>query len=369
MAIGVPKGLVRAVQVGVAAPLMSAQLATGSALAPQIPAAPTNTQPQLEQVVGDQFLAQRLPPVVSDPNRGGVTPAGLNPAVSPAMQRATFERIFQLGRQLTSEGKVPVIVIDHRHTALDDRPIIRAGFEALVRRNNITELANLDTALNAGTLKFLPGYTEQASDHWRQAHPALVSKYPNAFGSSGQRMPIDFMGAPLSQARATDGLANLLARWKAETQGRGEVIFAGAGTGRIEDLRAIYSRPVSQGGAGINTPDVRFGSPSVSAAADARANQMVAQYNAANPGAPVVLDNDSRGKAGWVETIERESAGGRPKVVAAFIDDRAHNRFAAQAASQLGTRQIAVKAVAPGISFSQLDNSNQNQISTFTPAP
>src|SRR4051812_16403374 len=56
---------------------------------------------------------------------GGVTPAGLTPAVSPALQKATFERVFSLGKMLAGQGKVPVIVIDHRLTGLDDRPILK----------------------------------------------------------------------------------------------------------------------------------------------------------------------------------------------------------------------------------------------------
>ena len=36
-----------------------------------------------------------------------------------------------------------------------------------------------------------------------------------------------------------------------------------------------------------------------------------------------------------IETIERENVNGEPLVVAAFIDDRAHNRIGAAAASQL----------------------------------
>src|SRR3954447_8962840 len=51
--------------------------------------------------------------------RAGVTPAGLNPAIPPELQKATFERVFSLGRMLVEQGKVPVIVIDHRLTAMD----------------------------------------------------------------------------------------------------------------------------------------------------------------------------------------------------------------------------------------------------------
>lgn len=302
---------------------------------------------------------------------GGVTAAGLNPAVTPERQRATFESVFRLGRELVRKGQIPVIVVDHRLTAIDDRPITRKGFERLVRSRGVTELQDLDAAMASGVLKFLPGYTEQASDHWRQEHPALVAKYPNAFGSPGSRMDIGFMGFSVRESNATEGLADLLARWKLETDGRGELIFAGAGTGTAADFASVYSRPVAQGGGGIENPDVRFGAPSVSPEADARAQAKVRAYNAAHPNEPAVeLDHDSRGKAGWVETIEREQGpNGARKVVAAFIDDRAHNRIASQAAGSLGDRMVSIKAAAPGLSFSQLDNGTENLISTFKPNP
>ena len=301
---------------------------------------------------------------------GGVTAQGLNPAVSPELQKATWENVFKLGRQLSEQGKVPVIMLDHRLTALDDRPIIRKGMEALAKSNNITELKDLDAAMANGTLKFLPGYTEQASDAWRDAHPDLVAKYPNAFGSPGSRIPINFMGYSVRESNATEGLLDLQARWKLETGGKGEIIFAGSGAGTRDDFAAVYSRPVAQGGGGISNPDVRFGAPNPSAEADAKAQRLVADFNAKHPNdEPVELDHDSRGKAGWIETIEKESVNGQPKVVAAFVDDRAHNRIAVEAAASLGTRMLAIKSDAPGISFSQLDNGNENQISTFKPNP
>jgi hypothetical protein len=301
---------------------------------------------------------------------GGVTAAGLNPAVSPEQQRATFERLFQLGRERALLGESPVLVLDHRLTAIDDRPITRKGFEQLVRAHGVDELKNLDEAMANGTLKFLPGYTEQASDHWRQEHAELVQKYPAAFGAPGSRLDIDFMSFSVRDSHAAEGLATLVARWNVETMGRGKVIFAGAGTGTKEDFEAVYSRPVAEGGGGIANPDVRFGAPSVKDDdANNRAQAKVDAYNATHRNEPPVqLDRDSRGKAGWIETIEREPApNGLPQVVVGFIDDRAHNRMAAQAAGKLGDRMITVRAVAPGLSFSQAEKDNPNAISTFKP--
>lgn len=305
-----------------------------------------------------------------EPSKGSVTAKGLHPDVSPALQKATFEKVFQLGRQLVKDGKVPVIVLDHRHTALDDRPIVRKGLANLAQSYNITELKDLDAAIENGTLKSLPGYTSEASDQWRQQHPELVKKYPAAFGSMGSRINLNFMGIPVSEAHATKGLSELAARWKLETEGKGEIIFAGAGTGSAQDFVNIYSKPINQGGAGMAKPDVRFGAPSPSNEADAKGQAAINAYNAAHPNEePVVHDHDSRGKAGWVQTIEKESVNGQQRVVAAFIDDRAHNRLASQAAGVLGNRMLAIKAVAPGLSYSQNDNGNENQISTFSPSP
>lgn len=310
------------------------------------------------------------PVVVPQTSNGGVTELGLNPAVSPDRQRQTFENVFKLGRELVAQGKVPVIVIDHRLTGMDDRPIIKAGLKELADANNIPELKDVDAALKNGTLKFLPGYTEQASDHWRAEHKDLVEKYPNAFGGPGSRIPIGFMGHNPREANAVDGLSDLQARWAMETGGKGQIIFAGSGVGSKEDFVNVYSRPKSEGGGGLANPDVRFGAPSPSPEANAKAGAAVAAYNAKHPGeAPVRLDGDSSGKAGWIETIESESVDGAPKVVAAFIDDRAHNRIASQAASALGDRMMMIKSAAPGISFAQLDNDNANLISTFKPNP
>src|SRR6185436_6174883 len=263
------------------------------------------------------------------------------------------------------------IVIDHRLTGMDDRPIIKAGMAELAQANNIPELKDVDAALKNGTIKFLPGYTEQASDHWRNEHKDLVAKYPNAFGAPGTRIPINFMGHSPREANAVDGLAELEARWKMETGGKGQIIFAGSGTGQKEDFVNVYSRPKTEGGGGLTNPDVRFGAPSPSPEADAKAQALADAYNARHPNEPPVrLDFDSRGKAGWIETIERETGpGGEEKVVAAFIDDRAHNRLGAEGAAKLGDRMLMVKSAAPGISFSQNDNDNPNLISTFKPNP
>jgi hypothetical protein len=378
MAFGFPKNPLRALGLFLSGSQFGAQtLLTKGALPAVVPSVPPRER-DVNALVVDQGVFDRRgtvpwPPITAVdsmvvqavPSRGGVTAAGLNPAVSPQIQRATFERIFQRGREIADAGQTPVVVVDHRLTALDDRPIIRAGFEALVRRNNITELRDLDAAMGTGVLKFLPGYTEEASDHWRQAHASLVAQYPAAFGAKGERIPIEFMNYPLRQANATANLAEFVNRWRAETGGRGEVIFAGAGSGALEELRQVYMKPVAEGGAGLNNPDVRFGAPELSSEGEARAVAAIARFNAAHPGAtPVEHDRDSRGKAGWIEAIEREG-----KVVAAFIDDRAHNRLAVQAVGSQGDRMVVVKAVAPGLSFSQVDNDNANQISTFGPNP
>lgn len=302
------------------------------------------------------------------PRRAGR--AVLNPAVDAATQRATWERTFALGRRLVSEGKVPVIFIDHRLTGLDDRPIIKAGLQELARASAIPELLDVDAALQNGTLKSLPGYTTEASDHWRDQHPQLVAAHA-ALSVRGERLPINFMGASPIAADATAGLSELVARWTLETGGAGEIVFGGSGTGTLDDFKSVYTRAKSKGGGGLVNPDVRFGAPSVSAAARARADVLARNYNAAHPNdAPVLLDHDSDGKAGFIELIERErGADNKPKIVAAFMDDRAHNRFAAKAASTLRDEMIDIKAVAPGLSFSQLDNANINQSSTFHPAP
>jgi len=330
-------------------PAPAAPTPAGLQRAPTAPARPVDTQ---------QFAPS-------------VTAAGLNPAVSAERQKATFERVFKLGKLLVSQGKVPVIVIDHRLTAMDDRPIIKAGLQDLARRNNVTELLDVDAALANGTLKSLPGYTEQASDHWRAQHPELVAKYPQVFGGEGSRLNIGFMSHSPREANATAGLAELAQRWAVETGGKGQIVFAGSGTGTLADFVNVYSRPKAQGGAGLENPDVRFGAPSPSAAATARAQALVQTYNQQHQDEePVRLDQDSAGKAGWIETIEGEQGpNGEEKVVAAFIDDRAHNRIGAEGAAKLGQNLIAIKADAPGLSFSQNDDANENQISTFSPNP
>jgi hypothetical protein len=292
--------------------------------------------------------------------------------VKPEVQRATFERVFEQGRRIAADGKIPVIVVDHRLTGLDDRPIIKKGLEDFAQRNGVKELRDVNAALQDGTLKFLPGYTEQASDHWRAEHQELISKYPpGTFGAPGTRLDIRFMGYSAREANATAGLSELESEWKRATGGKGEIIFAGAGTGSAEDFASVYRRPVEQGGAGLQNPDVRHGSPQPSEAANTRASQLAAAYTAQHTSEPAVrLDQDSRGKAGWVETIERERGpAGEEKVVAAFIDDRAHNRIGVTGAATLGEQVIAIKSVAPGLSYSQNDNGNVNVISTFDPTP
>lgn len=338
---------------------------TAATAQPQPLSRPAGWVPAAER---SRVTAATTPPTSND---GGVTEAGLNPAVSPQTQRRTFENVFTLGRELAAEGKVPVIVIDHRHTGLDDRPIVRAGLKELADRHDIAELKDLDASLKNGTLKFLPGYTEQASDHWRAVHHELVAKYPGVFGEPGTRIPIGFMDHSPREANAVDGLAELEARWKMETGGKGQIIFVGSGTGSAEDFANVYRRAKSEGGAGLSNPDVRHGAPQPSPEADARARARVTDFNARHPGdTPVRLDGDSRGKAGWLETIETEAGpNGEQKVVAAFIDDRAHNRIAAAAASKLGDRMMQIKSASPGISFSQADNDNANLISTFKPNP
>ncbi len=308
------------------------------------------------------------PPRVKDSGAfaAGVTSAGLHPDLSAERQKATFERIFALGKQVAAKGETPVIVIDHRLTGLDDRPIIKKGLQQLGQDANIDELKDVEASLANGTLKFLPGYTEQASDHWRDLHPELVAKYPDALGPRGSRLNINFMGFSSREANATAGLAELEARWKLETGGKGKIIFAGAGTGTAEDFASVYRRPKEEGGAGLENPDVRHGAPAPSPEATARAQKLLVEYTQSHPGEdPVGLDRDSSGKAGWIETIESEGT----NTVVAFIDDRAHNRLGAIGAAKLGKEMIAVKSLAPGLSYSQNDNGTELAISTFSPNP
>lgn len=302
---------------------------------------------------------------------GGVTAAGLNPLVPAELQKATWSRTLTLAETMAKQGKVPLIVIDHRLAGLDDRPIIRQGFQRLVNQGNVTELKDLDAAMKNGTLKFLPGYTEQASDAWRDAHPELVAKYPGVFGSEGSRINIGFMGISVREANANAGLQELEAALKLRTGGKGRLVFAGSGTGTAEDFRSVYARSKESGGGGLANPDVRFGAPNPSGAANERAQEFASAYEKKNPGdGEVPLDHDSRGKAGWIETLEREPGpGGEEQVVVAFADDRLHNRIAAQAAGKLGQNLIAIKVSAPGISVSPTGNSSENQVSTFSPNP
>jgi hypothetical protein len=302
---------------------------------------------------------------------GAVTVAGLNPIVPAALQKETLERVLTLAERTAQQGKIPVVVIDHRLTGLDDRPIIKDGLQNLARVSGVTELFDVDAALKSGTLKSLPGYTEQASDAWRQAHPELMNKYPGVFGSPGTRINIDFMRHPVTLANATAGLSELEAALKVRTGGKGKLVFAGQGTGQRQDFVSVYTRAQEQGGAGLENPDVRFGGPPVSPEADARAEQFALEYEADHPqDGKVPLDFDSRAKAGWIETLEKEEGpNGEEVVVVAFADDRLHNRIAAQAASTLGENMLAIKAAAPGLSVSQSDAANPNQVSTFSPNP
>jgi hypothetical protein len=98
---------------------------------------------------------------------------------------------------------------------------------------------------------------------------------------------------------------------------------------------------------------------------------MVAAFNAAHPHEPPITHEfSSRGKAGWVEGIERERGPAHEeKLVTAFIDDRANNRIAAMAAGKLGQRMIVVKSVLPGTTYSQQDEGSRHVISTFDPNP
>jgi hypothetical protein len=292
----------------------------------------------------------------------------LNPAVTPAAQRTTWDKVFQLGKQVQAEGKLPVIVLDHRLSALDDSPIIKKGFAELV--SDVPALRDVDAALKNGTLLSLPGYTAEASDHWRDQHPALMAAHPDLFGPRGTRMNINFMGYPLTDANAMPGLAALAEKFAHETGGK--LIFAGQGTGSQAQALSVYTRSVDDGGAGLVNPDVRFGQAGrgIDAASQRRAESMVAAYAKAHPNAePVELDHDSVAKAEWIQQIERESVGGKQQVVVAFADDRAHNRFHAQAASSLGDRLIAIRTAAPGLSFSQADLDNPHITSTFDPNP
>jgi hypothetical protein len=299
--------------------------------------------------------------------------------VPPALQKETIARIFRLGKTIHEQGKIPVVVIDHRQAGLDDYPIVRKAFEVLVNKHNIVELKDIEGALAKGALKFLPGYTSQASDHWRQSHQALTAKYAAAFGKPSTRIEMGFMSYPVTEANAAAGLLDFFNSWKLSTDGLGEMIFCGAGTGTtgatvsgtVEEFRSVYIRPREQGGGGLIDPDVRFGAPDASQEAWERAQELAWEYDRAHPHEPSLhLDGDTRAKMGWIETIEREKGrDGREKVVIAFIDDRAHNRVGAQAASKLGPRMLAVKAVPPGLSYSQADNYNENQLSTFYPNP
>ncbi|MBK7865183.1 MAG: hypothetical protein IPJ65_42620 [Archangiaceae bacterium] len=301
---------------------------------------------------------------------GGVTAAGLNPLVPAGLQKATLERALTLAETLAQQGKVPLFVIDHRLTGLDDRPLIADGLQTLARRRGVSELFDVSAALSRGELKFLPGYTEQASDAWRHAHPKLMQKYPGAFGAEGTRIDIGFMEHPVRMANATAGLAELDAALKLRTGGRGRLVFAGSGTGTTADLLSVYTRSKAEGGAGLDAPDVRFGAPNPSPEADQRAQALAEAFEREHPGEVVPLDRDSRGKAGWVEVLESERGpNGEEQVVVAFADDRLHNRIAVQAAGRLGTNLIAIRAAAPGISVSESDANNPNQVSTFSLNP
>jgi hypothetical protein len=325
------------------------------------PAATTPTEPPVNARV-------RAPDAFDAPRTRKVE---LNPEVSAAVQRATWQRVFDAGRAIVADNKIPVIVIDHRLTGLDDRPIIKKGLTALAQMRQMTELLDVDAALRDGTLKSLPGYTAEASDHWRDQHPALVAKYADVLGQRGTRLNLGFMSYSPRDANAAPGLKELIATWTLETSGKGRVAFVGAGSGTVQDMKSVYERAIVDGGAGLKNVDARLGSPAASGAAQTRAQALVDAYNAAHPNeAPVLLDNDSSGKAGFVEQIEQERGPNNEEtVVAAFIDDRAHNRFGVLGAGKRGTDLVAVRAAAPGLSASQVDKDNPNLISTFHPLP
>jgi hypothetical protein len=325
----------------------------------KIPAATATTEPVRTTTSVDAFDTPRTRQVE------------LNPEVSASTQRATWQRVFAAGRAIVADNKIPVLVVDHRLTGLDDRPILKKGLAALAQLAGITELRDVDAALKNGTLKSLPGYTAEASDHWRSQHPALVAAYPNDLGQRGTRLNLGFMSHSPREANATAGLKELVATWTLETSGKGRVAFVGAGTGSAEDVKSVYERPIAEGGAGLKNVDARLGAPSVSATARARAQKLVDAYHAAHPGSPrVLLDHDSDGKAGFIEQIEAERGPNNEEtVVAAFIDDRAHNRFGALGAAKRGRELIAVRAAGPGISVSQVEKDNPNLISTFHPQP
>jgi hypothetical protein len=355
--------------------------------------------------------AARVPKIID--SESFAPPAGtvaeMNPAVSVEMQHATYARIFALGKAIAEQGKIPVILIDHRLTGIDDRPLIIQGLKELAQRNNVPELLDPEAALKNRTLRSLPGYTAEACDDWRHNHPELVEKYPGVFGGPGSRIDRAFMSRPVRQANATAGLAQLEAAFKLATRTvledgapvssdddgvvtdpapsaargkagdaagnrrviEGKLVFAGSGGGLLEDFIDVYTRDVSEGGAGLVNPDVRKGAPAPTAEANARAAELVAAYNEGHPAEPEVrLDPDSAGKAGWVITIETEKGpNGEEYVIVAVIDDRAHNRLAMQGAAKLGTNTIAAKSVLPQLSYSQNDNGNPNQISNFYPNP
>jgi hypothetical protein len=296
--------------------------------------------------------------------RTGTTAVELNPAVSAATQRATWKHVAERGRELTDAGKTAVIMIDHRLTGLDDRPIITKGLQALAQQEGITELLDVQAALQSGRLRSLPGYTAEASNHWRAQHPALVAKYPVLAGDD--RLPINFMGYGIGEAKAAAGLVELASMWSKHTDGTGVIVLVGQGTGSQADVEQVYRT----GGLGAHIDDGRveviFGGATVSTAADAAAERLAAAFNARHPNKPPIeLDHDSTAKAGWMERLERTGN----RVVAAFVDDRAHNLTAAQAASKSGERMIMIKSAAPGLSFSQIDQHQPLMTSTFDPNP
>ncbi|MBK7859146.1 MAG: hypothetical protein IPJ65_11105 [Archangiaceae bacterium] len=324
---------------------------------------------------------------ITDPKKRDVTTRkdseafgrrGAKRHVPAAIQKETIARIFKLGALIAEQKKLPVVMIDHRQAGLDEYPVVRKAFEAFVKKHAIAELADLDDALRQGTLKYLPGYTVQASDHWRLTHQQLFTKYGAAFGALGTRIDMGFLSYPVVEANATAGLHEFESRYKYETQGRGELVFCGAGNGQLgatvkgttEELKSVYTRPKELGGGGLVDPDVRYGAPEPSDEAWERALDLALEYEETHPQeGRLELDGEARSKAGWVEQLERESRGGMEKVVIAVVDDREQNRVAARGAAKLGPRMLAVKAVPEGLSYSQADNYSENQLATFHPNP
>jgi hypothetical protein len=313
--------------------------------------------------------------LLGDRVRGAVTALGLHPDVPVERQRETIQATVALAKEVWAEGYEPVMLGDPRHATLDDAPIVRAGFEALVAKHGIAALADIDKALKNGTLRCFPGYTEEASDHWRALHLELVAAYPKAFaarpGAVGKERRLDqsFMSHPLSMAKAAKGLRDFEDRLKEVSEGFGHWVFAGAGSGTSEQLAAVYERPIADGGAGLVHVDARIGTHTPSAEATARAQALVVAHNE-ETGDNIKLDGDSAGKAAFAEMIEREKGrSGRLMRIVLHADDRTHNLFGVRGACQLGVRIISAKVIAPHLSYAQVNRNARFITSTFDPDP